>query len=258
MKLGERKALHELWIRYYTERAIEDRDRLILQYLDLVKLVVGRLAANLPPHVKLDDLYSSGVTGLIKAVERFDPLKGSKFESYARFLIRGAMIDEMRRLDWIPRSIHQKAQAITRAQEQIAQRKGREATDQEVAAHLGLTEEAYGRLLERIRPAILLPLNAESNEDAPLAERIPDLRPQTSDELLDKKAFLHILEKELESVPEQERRVLTLYYFEDLMLKEIGKILGVSESRVSQIHSKALLRLRSRLRSVADEFTAIF
>ena len=249
----------ELWQHYAKSRREEDRDELIVQYLPLVKFVVGRVAAGLPDYIKLDDLYSSGVTGLIKAVEKFDTSKNNKFETYAIFLIRGAIIDELRALDWIPRSVHQKANLISGAQTALQQQLGRDPTDEELSNHLGLSEEEFGEWLSRIRPAILIPLNAEvaSDEDnTPLSDRIPDQRVETGLEFAHRKEYQDILAKAIEDLPDQEKRVLTLYYFEELMLKEIGKVMGVTESRVSQIHSKALLKLRTRLKSLKEEYNS--
>ncbi len=254
----EKRALDLLWNRYHKNDDEESRDELIVQYLHLVKYVVGRLGAALPNHVKLDDLYSSGVMGLIKAIEKFDPSKNSKFESYAILLIKGAIIDELRKLDWIPRSIHQKANLISSAQEKLQQRLGRDPTDSELSKHLGLTEEEFEELLFRVRPVVLIPLNAEmgcnEEEKAPVLERIADVNAETGFEVADRNEFSSILEEAITKLPEQERKVLVLYYYEELMLKEIGKIMGVSESRISQIHTKALLKLRGRLSSLAKEF----
>lgn len=254
----EKEDLTELWKKFFKTGIEELRDELIVHYLFLVKFVVGRIGSSLPSHVKLDDLYSSGVTGLVRAVEKFDPNKNSKFESYAMLLIKGAIIDELRELDWIPRSIHQKANLLSAAQEILQQKLGREPTDLELSLHLGMTEEEYGELLHRVRPAILISLNREAShndeENGSIAERIADIKAETSFEVADRKEFAALLESAISDLPGQEKQVLTLYYYEELMLKEIGKIMGISESRVSQIHTKALLKLRGRLRLVAHEY----
>lgn len=250
---SETDAVKDLWKRYHETGKTEYRDELIVQYLYLVKYVVGRLGSGLPPHVKLDDLYSSGVTGLIKSIEKYDIARNSKFESYAILLIKGAIIDEMRELDWIPRSVHQKANKIANAQQKLQQELGRDPTDEELSSHMGLSEEELGDLLNRVRPAILISLNGEmihDDEKAPLAERIADSRAETSFEIADRNECAALLAEAIDTLPEQEKRVLTLYYYEELMLKEIGRIMGLSESRISQIHTKALLKLRSRMRSV--------
>ncbi len=249
---SEKDAVKDLWKRYLETGKTEYRDELIVQYLYLVKFVVGRLASNFPQHIKLDDLYSSGVTGLIKAVEKYDATRASKFESYASLLIKGAIIDEMRELDWIPRSIHQKANKIATSQHKLQQDLGRDPTDEELSSHLGLSTHELGDLLERVRPAILIPLNMEptnDDENAPLSERIADVKAETGFEIAERNEQASILAEAIDGLPEQERKVLTLYYYEEMMLKEIGKVMGLTESRISQIHTKALLKMRTRLRS---------
>ncbi|MCC5832751.1 MAG: FliA/WhiG family RNA polymerase sigma factor [Chlamydiales bacterium] len=249
----EKEAVKDLWRRYQETGKTEYRDELIVQYLYLVKYVVGRLGAGLPPQVKLDDLYSSGVTGLIKAIEKYDTSRNSKFESYAILLIKGAIIDEMRELDWIPRSVHQKANKIASVQQKLQQELGRDPTDEELSSHMGLNANELGELLNRVRPAILISLNREminDEEKAPLAERIADAKAETSFEIAERNECATILAEAIDTLPEQEKKVLTLYYYEELMLKEIGKIMGLSESRISQIHTKALLKMRSRLSSL--------
>lgn len=253
----EKEDLKEIWDQYHKTGKTEYRDELIVQYLYLVKYVVGRLGAGLPSHIKLDDLYSSGVTGLVRSVEKYDASRKSKFESYAILLIKGAIIDEMRELDWVPRSVHQKANEIAAAQQSLQQELGRDPTDGELSTHMGLNEGELGELLMRVRPITLLPLNSEvyfsEEESAPISERIADERAETSYEIANRNECASILAKAIGILPEQERRVLTLYYYEELMLKEIGKIMGLSESRISQIHTKAILKLRSRLQSFANE-----
>ena len=256
--LHDKEALNDLWESYFSTGKIEFRDELIVKNLILVKYVVGRIGSALPSYIKLDDLYSSGVTGLVKAVEKFDPSKNSKFGSYAILLIKGAIIDELRELDWIPRSIHQKANLISSAQDILQQKYGRDPTEKELSDHLGVSEAEFSDLLLRVRPAILIPLDGEgSNDDeenGPIAERIADVKAETSFEAADRKECASLLERAIADLPEQERKVLVLYYYDDLMLKEIGKIMGISESRVSQIHTKAILKLRHRLHIVKKEY----
>ncbi len=243
------ESIAELWKKFHQTGASEWRDELIVHYLFLVKFVVGRLGSTLPSHIKLDDLYSSGVTGLIRAVEKYDVERNAKFESYAMLLIKGAIIDELRELDWVPRSIHQKANQISNAQNDLQQELGRTPTDIELSEHLGVSEDDFGNLLTRIRPAIMLPLNAEraDDEQIALAEKIPDESALTGLEVAHRNESAAILKGVIQELPDQEREVLTLYYYEEMMLKEIGKIMGISESRVSQIHTKALLKMRRRL-----------
>jgi len=250
-----------LWDAYFTDHSEEARDQLIVNYLHLVKYVVGRVASGMPAHVKAEDMYSTGVMGLIKAIEKYDRTKKNKFETYAILLIKGAIIDEMRSLDWVPRSVHQKANMISKAQEGLERSLGREPTDAEVAKELDMSVAQYEELLERVRPAILIPLNAETDDDGEktnIAERIADDTAATSYEDADRNEFRQMLEEVVLELPQQERTVLVLYYYENMMLKEIGKVLGVSESRVSQIHTKALLRMRGRLKGFANEFANMF
>lgn len=253
----EETDLKETWERYKNSPSIEDRDALIVHYLFLVKGVVGRLGTSLPGHVKLDDLYSSGVTGLIRAVEKFDDSRKAKFESYANLLIKGAIIDELRALDWIPRSVHQKVQKVAVATSDLQQKLGRDPTDQELSAHLGVTDEEFEELLFRVRPTVLLPLNAQRNEEGEdttfLSEIIPDEGALSGFDVADRNEIAHFLSVSLEALSPQEKKVLELYYFEDLMLKEIAKRIGVTESRVSQIHTKALILLRYRLEKFAKD-----
>lgn len=261
MKVSDKKRVAGLWAAYLAGPVVELRDELIVEYLYLIKFVVGRVASGLPSHIKLDDLYSSGASGLIRAVERFDPSKNAKFESYAMLLIKGSIIDELRRLDWIPRSVHQKATEISKVTEDLARNLGREPSDAEISDHLGITEEEFSTLLARIRPAILISLDADftsDEESMPIAERIADREAKNSFEIADRKEFYGFLEEAVSELPAQEKQVLVLYYFEELMLKEIGHIMGVSESRVSQIHTKAILRLRSRLSNFRSEYGSEF
>lgn len=233
------------------------RERLICNYLHLVKYVVGRLVATLPAHVKAEDMYSTGILGLIKAIERYDLTKKNKFETYAILLIKGAIIDEMRSLDWVPRSVHQKANMIAQARATLEQKLGQEPTDAQVAKHLGMTLDAFEELVTRVKPAVMIPLDLDAGDDeerGSMADRIPDKTAKTSFETADRNEFRKLLEKAVLELPEQERTVLVLYYYENLMLKEIGKAMGVSESRVSQIHTKAVTRLKGRLKNFSAEF----
>ncbi|MBB64572.1 MAG: FliA/WhiG family RNA polymerase sigma factor [Waddliaceae bacterium] len=256
----EKEKLPGIWKEYKETLSQELRDLLITNYLPLVKYVVGKLAITLPSHVKTDDLYSTGIIGLIRAVDRYDIEKKNKFETYAILLIKGAIIDEMRSMDWVPRSIHQKANLISKTQEALQQEKGREATDAEVAKRLGMTVKEYDALVERVRPAVMIPMDSVLEEDSdasPLSERIADTKAKTSHEQVDRAEFAKLLEKAIMELPEQERTVLVLYYYENMMLKQIGKVLSVSESRISQVHTKALLRLRGRLQEFMSEYAGI-
>jgi RNA polymerase sigma factor for flagellar operon FliA len=217
------------------------------------------MAIRLPAHVRLDDLYSTGIIGLIKAIERYDLTRKNKFETYAILLIKGAIIDEMRSHDWVPRSVHQKANMISKAQQELEHKLGREATNEEIANSLKMSLKDFEELLSKVRPAVLVSLNADVNDDSErgtIADKIPDKKMKTSFETADRNEFRKLLEKTVSDLPEQERMVLVLYYYENLMLKEIAEVMRVSESRVSQVHTKALLRLRGRLHDFSEEFAS--
>jgi RNA polymerase sigma factor for flagellar operon FliA len=233
------------WKRYWETKRVDLRDELITNYLALVRRVVTQVSSRLPRHVRREDLYSTGVMGLIRAVERFDPSKGSQFESYAYLLIRGSIFDELRTLDWVPRGVHAKVHRVEGAIQQLRQRLGREPTEEETAQSLGMRLDAYRKLLERLHPVTLVPLDGD--EETPISERIPDEGTKSAFEVADSREFRRIFQQAMRELPDQERTVMLLYYYENLMLKEISKLLGLSHGRISQIHTKALLRLRSRL-----------
>lgn len=231
---------------------------LIERYLAFVKNVVGRLALSLPTHVDLDDLYSAGLVGLLNAVRNFDPKAGSTFESYARVRIRGAIFDELRRLDWVPRSVHDKARKVQTVINQIEQTKGQAPSDAEVAAALGLSMNEYDDLMAQIRPATFVCLDAVSgNEEGGETahhETVSDPAMADPVDSTVRNEMARLIEKRLNTLPEMQRKVLALYYFEDLRLREIAEVFGLTESRICQIHSQAILALRGYLqRVVADE-----
>jgi RNA polymerase sigma factor for flagellar operon FliA len=231
---------------------------LIEQYLPFVKNVVGRLALSLPAHVDLDDLYSAGLVGLLNAVRNFNPTAGSTFESYARVRIRGSIFDELRRLDWVPRSVHDKARRVQAVIQQIEQAKGEAPTDAEVAAALGLSMNDYDELMSQIRPATFVCLDAVSgNEEGGETIQHETISDPSMPDPVDSTArneMARLIETRLNTLPEMQRKVLALYYFEDLRLREIAEVFGLTESRICQIHSQAILALRGYLqRVVADD-----
>lgn len=229
----------ELWARYARTRAERWRDQLLNRYLKLVHWSASQLASGLPRHVSIDDLFATGTRGLLRAVEKYDPKKRVRFETFASLLIKGAMIDELRALDWVPRSVHQKAGEIARATELLRGRLGREPEEEELAEQLGVSVEELWELQLRTRPAILLPLSAEREE--------VDEHALNGFEVADRNEWRELLKGALRKLDKQQRQVLKLYYFEGKMLKEIGAKLGIGESRVSQIHTKALAELREVL-----------
>jgi RNA polymerase sigma factor FliA len=225
-------------------------NHLIQQHLVLVRQVVGRLAMSLPAHVDQGDLYSSGLVGLLNAVRNFDPKGGSSFESYARVRIRGAIFDELRRLDWVPRSIHDKARKVQNVIQELEQKLGMAPDEAQVAQALKLSVSEYQELLEDIRPATFVCLDAaphheddDNRHDCIADESQEDPRDGTA-----RRELTALITQRIQQLPEMQRKVLALYYFEDLRLREIAEAFGVTESRICQIHSQAILALRAHLK----------
>jgi RNA polymerase sigma factor for flagellar operon FliA len=241
-----------LWQQYQTTRERAVRDRLILTYAPLVKFVAGRLGSGLPAHVDEGDLVSYGLLGLIGAIERFEPSRQIKFETYAIARIRGAIIDELRALDWVPRSVRSRARDIERAIAELEEKLHRAPTDEEICGKLELTqEELDGSLTEISRSSIaaldeLWTVSAGGDQVA-LIDTIEDPEGPEPQLALAKSEMREALGEAIARLPEREKLVVTLYYYEELTLREIGEVLGVTESRVSQLHTKAVLRLKARL-----------
>jgi len=249
----EKAVVQSLAARRYqpTSPGSQAEAELVEQYLPLVKTVVGRIAMGLPSHVDAEELYSTGMVGLLNAVRQFDPKGGSSFESYARVRIRGAVYDELRRLDWVPRSVHDKARKVRVVMERLQQTLGRIPEDNEVATALSLTASEYEELMEEIRPATFVCLDAApsgddsgegSNYESVADHSQPDPQEQTA-----RHELARIIAERLEQLPEMQRKVLALYYFEDMRLREIAEIFGVTESRICQIHSQAILAIKAYL-----------
>lgn len=246
-------SIETVWRKFKKRNTKRLRDRLILEYMPLVKYVAGRLAVGLPPSVQIDDLIGSGTMGLMTAVERYDPGRDNKFSTFAIARIRGAMLDELRAMDWVPRSVRRKARQLENAYNKIEGETGRAASDDEVAKEMAIDIRDYFHLLEDVRGATLLSLDEHcSSDDGNSPNRIHDTVQDTTQidpiATLEVQKMRKVLDESLDLLPERERLVLILYYYEEMTLKEIGAILGVSESRVSQIHTKAIGRLRTRLR----------
>jgi RNA polymerase sigma factor FliA len=241
-----------LWQQYRKtgDRAL--RDRLILTYAPLVKFVAGRLGSGLPAHVDEGDLVSYGLLGLIGAIERFDPDREVKFETYAIARIRGAIIDELRALDWVPRSVRARAREIERAIAELEKRLHRAPTDEEISARLGLTQDELDSSLTEISRSSIAALDelwtvSSGGDRVALIDTIEDTEGPEPQSALAETEMKEALGEAISRLPEREKVVVTLYYYEELTLREIGEVLGVTESRVSQLHTKAILRLKARL-----------
>jgi RNA polymerase sigma factor FliA len=243
-----------LWRSYRTrpdDRAL--RDRLILTYAPLVKYVAGRLGSGLPAHVDEEDLVSYGLLGLIGAIERYDPDRDVKFETYAITRIKGSIIDELRSLDWVPRSVRARAREIERAIAALEAKYRRPPTDEEIAGQIGITvEELEDSLTDISRSSIaaldeLWTVGGSGGDQVALIDTIEDEDAPAPDSALAATELKEALGEAITRLPEREKLVVTLYYYEELTLREIGEVLGVTESRVSQLHTKAILRLKARL-----------
>lgn len=233
----------------YNETELETQADLVGKYAPLVKRIAHHLMARLPSSVVLDDLIQSGMIGLLEAARKYDSSKGASFETYAGIRIRGAIIDEVRKGDWTPRSVHRNSRAVSSVIQTIESRTGRDAQDAEVASEMGVSMEEYHSLLRDAASSRLFSFEEllEGRENSP-GEEVSHDGPSPDDNH-EQAAFQKSLAEAITLLPEREQLVLSLYYDEELNLKEIGQILGVSESRVSQIHSQAAMRLRSRLAS---------
>lgn len=246
-----------LW-RSYRRKATrtESEAGLVEQYLPLVKTVVGRLQMSLPSHVDAEDLYSAGLVGLLDAIRHYNPKLGSTFETYARVRVRGAVFDELRRMDWVPRSIHSKAKKVQEVIKQLEQKMRRVPTDVEVAGVLEISLDEYHQLLEEIRPATFVCLDAalsdESDNSPSQYEAFADAKQENPLDGVARNEMAEIIANHLQQLPQMQRQVLALYYFEDMRLREIAEIFSLTESRICQIHSQAILSLRGHLQPYCE------
>lgn len=242
--------IDELWREFVHRPNQGVRERLVLHYAPLVKYVAGRVGTGLPTHVDTGDLVQSGIFGLVDAIEKFDPGRGWKFETYAMQRIRGAILDDLRSQDWVPRVIRSRAREVERALERLGARLHRTPTDVELAEELGISisdlRDLYGQL-QLTSVVALEDLISAGKESGSVAETLPDDEAVDPVSALVDKDNLRQLAEAIEQLSERDRIVVSLYYFESLTLAEIGKVLGVTESRVSQLHTRAVLRLRAKL-----------
>lgn len=240
--------MDKVWKAYQTNKSPALKEKLILEYAPLVKFVAGRLIMHIGQHVEYDDLISYGIFGLIDAIDKFDCEKGVKFETYASLRIRGSIIDNIRKMDWVPRTLRQKNKQFEQAYTQLEDTLGREPTEKELAEKLSLSLAETQELMRKSTVLSLVSLDdyLDQNYETAFSASVT-AQVETPEVHMDKRELHLMLTEAIDKLSEKEKKVVTLYYFEDLTLKEISCIMGVSESRISQIHSKAMIRLQARL-----------
>lgn len=245
----------ELWHKYSKAHDPKVREFFVKKYAPLVKYVAGKIAIGMPHNVEFDDLVSYGVFGLLDAIEKFDPKRGIKFKTYAVTRVRGAIIDELRSIDWIPRSVRQKAKELESVIGELESKLGRAATDDELADALGINTDELQKLFTEVGGTTIVSLNdvwylGSDDDELPIVESVESPNVLNPDILVQKEEVKKIIIDVINNLPEKEKQVIVLYYYEDLTLKEIGEVLSITESRVSQLHTKAILRLRSKLSKI--------
>ena len=250
-------ARKKLWTEYDKSRTPELREKIILEYAPLVKLVAGRLSMYLGYNVEYDDLVSYGIFGLIDAIDKYDYAKEVKFETYASLRIRGAILDQIRKMDWIPRTIRQKQKRIDAVCKDIETRLGRSATDEEIASELGISDDEYLEWQSQMKITNVVSLNEYMEQGAEVpaeGNQFTTARFDSPEENIEKEELKKVLEESLEQLTEKEKKVILLYYYEDLTLKEISNVLEVSESRISQLHTRALQKMKTKMGDYMEIF----
>lgn len=251
----------ELWETYARNgEGSGEESQIVENYIPLVKSIVGRMAMSLPTHVAVEDLYSAGMVGLLSAVRRYDMAGGSSFEAYARVRIRGAIFDELRRAHWLPRSVHDKARRVETVMRKLEQEKGEAPTDEEMAGALELAMAQYNKLLTYIRPAVFICLDSVKNGDEGSGDSqhatVADASQPDPYEESSKYELIELIKEHIKRLPDMQQKVLGLYYFKDLRLREIAEAFGVTESRICQIHTKAILSIRGFLKKHESKGTS--
>ena len=259
-KFGENESVgevseDELWRKYIKKKDPVIRDYFVKQYAPLVKYVAGKVAMGMPGSVEFDDLVGFGVFGLFDAIEKYDPSKAVKFKTYAVTRIRGAIFDELRTIDWVPRSVRQKTREVEDTVRDLEANLGRSANEDEIAKAMGMNLPDFQQLLLKISGTSILSINevwysGEDNDRVSIAETIESPSSLNPDTIVEKDEIKRVIVEAINELPEKEKKVLVLYYYEDLTLKEIGQVLEVTESRISQLHTKAITRLRGRLTNI--------
>jgi len=243
----------KLWEEYQKNKTPQLREQIILEYAPLVKLVAGRLSMYLGYNVEYEDLVSYGIFGLIDAIDKFDLGKEVKFETYASLRIRGTILDQIRKMDWIPRTVRQKQKRIDEAIKQIEMRTGKTASDEELAVELGISDDELLNWQSQLKVTNVVSLNEYLEQGSePVMDAHKNSHFVQPEEKVQEDELKQMLSETMETLTEKERKVILLYYYEELTLKEISSILEVSESRVSQLHTKALLKMRKKLGNYMD------
>lgn len=240
------------WEEYRKTKAPALRDKFIRQYMPLVKYVAGKVAVGMPGSVEFDDLVGFGEFGLLDAIEKYDPAKNVKFKTYAVTRIRGAIFDELRQIDWVPRSVRQKSREIEDTINTLESKLGRPAEDSEIADALGISEDEYRKTIMKVSGTSVLSLNdvwysSDDSDKMSIGDSIESPSSMNPDVIVEREEIKKVITQAINELPEKEKMVIVLYYHEDLTFKEIGQVLDVSESRISQLHTKANLRLRAKL-----------
>ncbi|MGL4389217.1 MAG: RNA polymerase sigma factor WhiG [Brevinema sp.] len=251
----------ELWSKYSDNKDRSIRNYFVEKYAPLVKYVAGRVMVNIPSSIEYDDLVSFGVIGLMDAIEKFDLNRDIKFKTYAVTRIRGAIFDELRNLDWLPRSVRQKAKEIERTISQLELKLGRSAKDHEIAEAMKLSIEDFHQLLLRVGTNALISMDEnwfmnDGNDHSPMSieETLESTSAISPNKLAERTEIKKMIAQAISDLPDREKQVLILYYYEELTLKEIGNILSVTESRISQLHTKAIMRLRGKLEQIKQGY----
>ena len=249
------KTEEELWQQYRKNRDPAIREAFIKQYAPLVKYVAGKVAVGMPNNVEFDDLVGYGVFGLIDAIDKYDPDKNVKFKTYAVTRIRGAIFDELRLIDFVPRSVRQKTREIESTISSLEAQLGRTASDQEIAGALGINESEYMKVIQKISGTSIISLNdlwysGDDNDKVSIGDSIESPSSLNPDVMVVNEEIRRVIVEAINELPDKEKKILVLYYYEDLTLKDIGRVLQVTESRVSQLHTKAVLHLRSKLTNI--------
>lgn len=248
----DEKEEERLWLEFKKTKSSALRDKFIRQYMPLVKYVAGKVSVGLPASIEFDDLVGFGQFGLLDAINKYDPEKNVKFKTYAVTRIRGAIFDEMRQLDWVPRSVRQKSREIEDVIVELESRLGRPATDAEIAKEMNLSEEEFQQTVMKVSGTSVLSLNdvwysGDENDHMSIGDSIESPASLNPDVQVDREEIRRVIIQAINELPEKEKMVIVLYYHEDLTFKEIGQVLDVSESRISQLHTKANMRLRAKL-----------